>query len=86
MAKKRIKALTSKSNNPNHAGSIANGDPDSNRDMGPPDTTDVGRPNFLNLRNDNSPMMAGNIAYTASGLKKTLEDEVRELNLVNQEP
>ena len=45
VAKKRSKAIISKGNNPNQAGYVTNGDSDSKRDMGPPDTTDVGRPN-----------------------------------------
>ena len=53
--------------------------------MGPPDTTDVGRPNSLNLRNDSSAMMAGNLTSTSRKPTKTLEDEVKELRLVNEE-
>ena len=52
IAKKRSKAITPEGNNPNQAGFVTNGDPDSRRDMGPPDNTDVGRLNSLSLRND----------------------------------
>ena len=85
VARNRSKAITPKGNNPNQAGSVTNGDPDSKRDMGSPDTTGIRRPNSLNLRNDSSAMMAGNLTSTSRNPTKTLEDEVKELRLVNEE-
>ena len=70
VAKKRSQAITSKCSNPNQTGSVTNDDLDSKRDMGPSDTTDVGRPNSLNLRNGSSAMMAGNLSSTSRKPKK----------------
>ena len=57
---------------------FTNGDPDSRRDMGPPDNTDVGKQNSLSLRNDSSATMAGNLTSTSRKPTKTLEDVVKD--------